>query len=126
MLDVTEFSPLTREAVNELFAARPGFLASLARTCRRRGPRWPFPATVELWVPDEHGVDQHVLATCLNLSRDGIGIRCEEPLSIGTEISVSVHQPEVTLYGRAIVRHRTSISGGWYLGLQFVFEEDEE
>lgn len=125
-MDVTEFSPITQRALKELLAGwdvrRPGQSAN----GRRRAQRWPFPATVELWVPTPAGEEEHVLASCLNISMEGMGIRCNEQLAMDAELSVSIHQPEVTLFGKAAVRHITPINEGYYIGLEFLFEETKK
>ena len=89
---------------------------------KRRVPRWPFPGVVELWLPDQNGDPQHSLATSINLSLHGIGIRCDEPLEPGVEIEIAFHEPEVSFHGRAVVRHTTQIESDYLIGLQFVFK----
>jgi hypothetical protein len=123
-MNVSEFSPLTREALHELLGAQPKGSINLADKTRRRASRWPFPATVELWVPDECTLERHHLATCLNISAEGIGVRSDEPIECGVELSMAVHQPEMTLYGRCTVRHCTHREGAWYIGLEFKLEDD--
>lgn len=124
-MDVTEFSPITQRALKELLGGwevrRPGHSAN----GRRRAPRWPFPATVELWIPSPAG-EEHILASCLNISMEGVGIRCDRRLPMDAELSVSIHQPEVTLFGKVAVRHITPISEGYYIGLEFLFEDTKK
>lgn len=122
--DASEIHPLTRHAVAKLIASR-----SLSRQaspkeghCRRQLVRWPFPGAAELWIRDDAGIEQHWLATCLNLSLGGIGIRLDRPLSPGTELDIAVHQPEVSFHGRAVVRHCTPTADGEFAaGLEFLF-----
>jgi len=89
-------------------------------------PRWPFPGTVELWIPQADGTELYTLATSMNLSLQGIGIRCEEPLAPGLELGIAVHEPEVSFHGHAIVRHCTEIQDDYLVGLQFIFEDEPE
>ena len=76
-----------------------------------------------MWLPDKTGVEQLALATCLNLSRHGLGMLNEEPLPIGPEFGLAVHQPEASFQGRAVVRHCTEVEGHYYIGVQFIFDE---
>jgi hypothetical protein len=90
---------------------------------RRRAPRWPFPGTVELWIPEADGQERYTLATSLNLSLQGMGMRCDEELSEGTELAIAIHEPEVSFHGRAVVRHCTEFEGEYLIGLQFLFDK---
>ena len=90
---------------------------------RRRMPRWPFPGTVELWIPQSDGIERYTLATSLNLSLQGVGIRCDEPLSPGLELSIAIHEPEASFHGHAMVRHCTEIEDDYLIGLQFLFDD---
>ena len=122
-MDATEIKPLTEEAVASLLADQETQIPDVQANGRRRAPRWPFPGTVEMWVPDETGTEQLALATCLNLSRHGLGMLNEEPLTIGLEFALAVHQPEASLHGRAIVRHCTETEAGYYVGVEFLFDK---
>jgi hypothetical protein len=117
-----EICPLTQNALADLLARR---LARQGRTpsdCRRSAPRWSFPGTVELWIPGPDGED-YGLATSINLSTTGIGIRLDDFLEAGTHIGIAVHEPEMSFHGRAVVRHCTATERGYYLaGLEFVFD----
>ena len=62
------------------------------------------------------------LATCLDLSHHGVGIEADFELEPGLELTLAIHQPEVTMQGRAVVRHCTEIETGYYAGLQFLFD----
>ncbi len=121
-MDTTEICELTEEAVVNLLNARQAGRAQPGGNGRRETPRWPFPATVQLWVTDEDGIEQHVLATGLNMSRGGIGVLCDEPLPVGLTLPIAVHQPEMSFHGRGTIRHCTETDVGYYLGLKFVFE----
>ena len=122
-MDATEIKPLTEEAVARLLAEQETPIPDVRVNGRRRAPRWPFPGTVEMWLPDKTGVEQLALATCLNLSRHGLGMLNEEPLPIGLEFGLAVHQPEASLHGRAIVRHCTETEAGYYVGVEFLFDK---
>ena len=44
-------------------------------------------------------------------------------LPVGLELALAVHQPELSLHGRAVVKHCTEIDAGCYIGVQFLFED---
>ncbi len=121
-MEITEICPLTEEAVAKLLAGRNTRQPDTRGKARRKVTRWPFPGTVELWIPDEQGRERYALATSLNLSLGGVGIRCDEALSLGLELALAVHEPEVSFHGRGIVRHCTDMGGEFLIGLQFVYE----
>jgi len=123
-MEAVEFIKLTKKAVSKLLAGRGALGEAPVETGNRRLPRWPFPGTVQLWVPDEGGVEQLVLATSLNLSQLGVGIKTDDPLPVGLKLLVAIHEPEVSLQGRAIVRHCTEVDGGYYVGLEFAYDEE--
>lgn len=117
----TEICPLSQPAIAELLHQRLD-RGVHGRDCRRLAPRWSFPGTVELWIPRQNG-EEHTLATSINLSATGIGIRADEPLRPGLELGIAVHEPEVSFHGRAIVRHCTQCPPGYYIaGLEFLFD----
>jgi hypothetical protein len=122
--DASEILPLTRNAVAKLIASRsqPRHSSPKEGHCRRQRVRWPFPGAAELWIRDDAGIEHHWLATCLDLSLGGIGIRIDRSLSPGTEMDIAVHQPEVSFHGRAVVRHCTPAADGEFtVGLEFCF-----
>lgn len=122
--EALEFCPLTERAINDLLDRRTTLASRNRAACRRQAQRWPFPGTVELWLPDGRGSDRYVLATSINLSHEGIGIQTEEEIDLGTGVQIAIHEPEVTFHGRAVVRHCTQCDSGEYLlGLQFLFTE---
>lgn len=121
-METTEICPLTREAVTKLFADRHAQADEKVERQRRKAPRWPFPGTAELWVPGEGDIEHYTLATSLNLSLDGAGIRCDEPLPLNLELAVAFHEPEVSFHGRAVVRHCTRMGDEYLIGLQFLFD----
>lgn len=119
MLTSGEIVPLSRTALKQLIEGRS--LRSEA-SGRRQVPRWSFPGAVELWIPDRRNGERYALATCQNLSINGVGISCEEALKPGTQLPVAIHQPEVSFHGRAVVRHCTRMDSEYYCGLEFVFD----
>jgi len=121
-LDTTEISLLTREAIAELLAGRAARNPASHANGRRHSVRWPFPGTVEMWLPDGAGVEHHTLGTCLNLSTEGVGLLADDPISAGTQFALAVHQPEGSFHGRGIARHCTEVDGVHYIGVQFLFE----
>lgn len=121
-----EFCPLTEQSISELLQRRASEASRGNGPCRRRAMRWPFPGTVELWIPDGQGGERYALATSINLSHEGLGLQGEEAIEIGTSVQIAIHEPEVTFHGRAIVRHCAHCENGDYsMGLQFVFDERE-
>ena len=122
-MDATEICPLTEEAIEKLLSARMLGTSEPTGNGRRRAQRWPFPGTVELWIPGENGVEQYALATSLNLSAHGIGIKSDDALPVDLELAIAIHEPEMSFHGRAIVRHCSEIEGGHYVGLQFKFDK---
>jgi len=124
-MDTTEICALTEQAVGELLAKRQTWASRADAGGRRRAMRWPFPGTVELWIPDGNGGERYNLATSINLSIDGIGIRADEELRIGMTLSIAIHEPEMSFHGKAFVRHCTETDAGSYiLGLQFLFDKN--
>lgn len=119
----SEILPLTTQAIATLLKQRRAGEALKGGGDRRRMPRWPFPGTAELWIPGENGVEYHVVATSLNLSVSGIGVRCDEALKPGLELSVAIHEPEASFHGRAVVRHCTAIENEYLMGLEFLTEQ---
>ena len=121
-METLEICRLTEEAVAKVLADRGPHVSQTKPQGRRRTPRWPFPGTVELWIPEADDRERYTLATSLNLSPRGMGIRCEEPLPPGLELAIAIHEPEMSLCGRAVVRHCTEIEGDYLIGLQFIFD----
>lgn len=121
-MKVSEICPLTEDAVAKLLASRKLPAPDVKTDGRRKAPRWPFPGAAELWIPEGGGLARHALATSLNLSLYGVGIRCDEPLSPGLELAIAIHEPEVSLHGRAVVRHCSEIENEYLIGLEFLFD----
>jgi len=91
---------------------------------QRREDRWPFPGTVEVWLPDECYGERHLLATLHNLSSHGLAMRTRRPVPTDTRLSLAIHQPELSCYGHAVVRHCTRAPVGYLVGVEFVFTEE--
>lgn len=122
-MDITELTPLTEDAIARLLASRAEPLSKPAANGKRRAPRWPFPSTVQLWIPDEEGVEQLVLATCVDLSVHGLGMTSDVELSVGLEFTLAIHQPETSFQGRGVIRHCTPKEQVYYIGVEFIFDE---
>lgn len=121
-METIEIFPLTENAVGDLLSERMGMDVGRSGSTLRQHPRWPFPGTVELWVPGESGPERHTLATSINLSAHGMGVRCDEELPPGMELEIAIHEPEASFHGRAIIRHCTPLRSGQYIvGMQFHF-----
>lgn len=126
-MDATEFCALASDSIAKLLAGRQKHSRATAWHGQRNAPRWPFPSTVELWVPDATGEDRYLLATSVNLSTTGIGLKVDEQIPAGTELALAVHEPEMSFHGRAVVRHCTETDRGyWLAGMQFLFEPSPE
>lgn len=122
-MDTTEIYRLTEKAIDRLLSEQEQNRNLSANACRRKTKRWPFPGTVEMWLPDENGVEQIALGTCANLSRQGLAMLYEEELPLGLEMAMAVHQPEASLHGRAVVRHCSAKDDGFYIGIEFLFDK---
>jgi len=123
-MQTAEVTVLTERALAKLLADRQGAHANHSRKCRRKAVRWPFPGTVQLWIPDDEFGESLILATSLNLSVEGLAIRCQDPMEPGTEVTLAVHEPEVSFQGRAVVRHCTENDDGLYcIGMSFIFDK---
>ncbi len=122
-MDAMEIYRLTEKAIDGLLSEQEQDRNTATAACRRRTKRWPFPGTVEMWLPDEKGVEQIALGTCVNLSRQGLAMFYEEELPLGLEMAMAVHQPEASLHGRAVVRHCAAKDEGFYIGVEFLFDK---
>ncbi|MEK6797825.1 MAG: PilZ domain-containing protein [Planctomycetota bacterium] len=121
-MEAVDICPLTKEAIENLIASRGACTSANVKPCRRRTERWAFPGTVELWLPDGNGRECYALATSINLSTRGIGIRADEALTPGVQLGIAVHEPEASFHGRAVVRHCTDTGQGYHIvGLEFLF-----
>ena len=124
-MDAEKIVKLTAEAIQELLDSQRVEAESKQEPGRRRVERWPFPGTVEIWLPDECYGEQHVLATLHNLSAQGLAMRSRRPVPTDTRISLAVHQPELSVYGHGVVRHCTQAYTGYLVGVEFEFPPDE-
>ena len=125
-MDAERIVKLTPEAIRELLDARSIKSHSKQPPGKRSAERWPFPGTVEVWLPDECYGERHVLATLHNLSSFGLAMRTRRPIPTHTRVSLAVHQPELSCYGHAIVRHCTRAPVGYLIGVEFHYESDAE
>ncbi len=122
-MDAMEIYRLTEKAIDRLLAEQQQDGNATPANCRRAAKRWPFPGTVEMWLPDENGVEQIALGSCVNLSREGLAMLYEEALPLGLEMAMAVHQPAASLHGRAVVRHCSAKDDGFYIGIEFLFDK---
>ena len=120
-MQTEEFIQITRKAVLSILQDRYGYSEDGYVDSRRGKPRWPFPGTVELWIPLPDGEQEYILARALNLSSKGVGVLIDDPLEVGSEVSIAIHEPEATLFGKAMVRHSAAIDHGILAGLEFVY-----
>ncbi len=123
-MEATDICRLNRDVLAKLLADRAATQPHSHANGKRRTPRWPFPGTVELWAPEDSGREWYALATSVNLSARGIGLHCDEPLEPDEELEIAIHEPEMSLHGRAVVRHCTEMeSGAFLVGMQFLYED---
>ena len=79
-----------------------------------------------MWLPEGSYGDRHVLATLHNLSQNGLAMRTRRSIPVDTKISIAIHQPELSCYGHALVRHCTQAHVGYLVGLEFIFFTEED
>jgi len=125
-MDAEKIVKLTPESVRELIASRQVHAVPKLPPGHRREDRWPFPGTVEVWLPDDCYGERHVLATLHNLSPNGLAMRARHPVPVNARISLAIHEPELSCYGQAIVRHCTRAQTGYLIGVEFAFGGDAE
>jgi hypothetical protein len=123
-MDAERIIKLTPDTIRELIEAIR--IESEPRHARgkRSEERWPFPGTVEVWLPDDSYGERHVLATLHNLSAGGLAMRTRRPISTDTRLSIAVHQPAMSLYGHGVTRHCTRAPVGYLVGVEFTFSDD--
>jgi hypothetical protein len=121
-MDADKITRLTPESIRELLAGAVKGEAKLAAG-NRKEERWPFPGTVEVWLPESCYGERHILATLHNLSPNGLAMRTRRPVASGTRIELAIHLPTLSAVGDAIVRHCTSAPVGYLVGVEFVFNE---
>ncbi len=127
-MDADKIVQISPDAVRELLHSRSVAMQGTAVAGRRREERWPFPGTVEIWLPDECYGERHILATLHNLSEGGLAMRTRRPVPTETRLALAIHQPEMSCYGHGIVRHCTRAAIGYLVGVEFIFSApgDEE
>lgn len=136
-MDAEEIVKLTPDSIRELLNLRAVPAVSKHGPGGRREERWPFPGTVEIWLPDDCYGERHILATMHNLSPSGLAMRTRRPIATDTRVSLALHQPEMSCYGHGIVRHCTRANVGYLIGVEFYqhgadeadgeeFEDDDE
>ncbi|MBI5863967.1 MAG: PilZ domain-containing protein [Planctomycetes bacterium] len=125
-MDAEKILKLSPDVLRELLGGLKPATFSKQEPHRRSAERWPFPGTVEVWLPDDCYGDRHLLATLHNLSVGGLAMRTRRPVPSDTRISLAIHQPEMSCYGHAIVRHCTSAPVGYLVGVEFLFSQSED
>ncbi len=125
-MDAERIVKLTPESVRELIDSRRVNVVAKQPPGKRKEERWPFPGTVEVWLPDECYGERHVLATLHNLSPNGLAMRSRHPVPVNSRVSLAIHEPELSAYGEAIVRHCTRAHVGYLVGLEFTFRTEED
>ena len=125
-MDAEKIVKLSPDSIRELIDSQRQKTISKQTAGQRREERWPFPGTVELWLPDNCYGERHVLATLHNLSPNGLAMRSRRPFDRDTRLSLAIHQPELSCYGHAIVRHCTRAQAGYLVGLEFSFDAAPE
>ena len=124
-MDAEKIVKLSPKILSDLLEKRQVATISKVAKQHRREERWPFPGTVEVWLPDECYGEKHLLATLHNLSVGGLAMRTRRPVPTDTRISLAIHQPEMSCYGDALVRHCTRAPVGYLVGVEFVYKADE-
>lgn len=123
-MDADSIVKLTPDAIRELLESRDVNCKAQGGPGRRTQERWPFAGTVEVWLPEGSYGERHILATLHNLSFGGLAMRTRRPIPADTKITLAIHEPELSCYGAAVVRHCTSASVGYLVGVEFDFERE--
>lgn len=118
-----EIVKLSREAILGLIESRQaaGQLQPFAGPERRRAQRWPFPGQVEVRAAGDDTAPAAYFE-CRDLSESGMGMCGDTHFPVGTMIELSLHLPELSFYGQAVVRYCMETSRGHMMGVEFVFE----
>jgi hypothetical protein len=124
-MDAEKIVKLTPEAIRELLESHRINVQEKNPPGLRKEERWPFPGTVEIWLPDECYGERHLLATLHNLSQNGLAMRTRRPIPSSTRIALAIHEPELSCYGHAIVRHCTRAPVGYLIGVEFFYQSEE-
>ncbi len=125
-MDAEKIVRITPEAISELLDTHRVNATAKQGPGARREERWPFPGTVEVWLPEQCYGERHVLATLHNLSVHGLAMRTRRPIPVETKISLAIHQPALSCYGHAVVRHCTQAHHGYLVGVEFMSHEDDD
>lgn len=125
-MDAERIIKLSLTAVSELLNSQNIQALPKQAPGQRRAPRWPFPGAVEVWLPDHCYGERHMIATMHNLSLHGLAMRTRLPIPSGTLISLAIHEPALSCYGQAVVRHCTRAVVGYLVGVEFIFNENDE
>ena len=124
-METVDIHPLTRRAVKRFLGERSTVGHFTHENCQRQATRWPFPGTVELWIPVTASGERYALASSINLSVEGMAIKHDEPLEPGTQVGIAFHEPEASFHGKATVRHCTEVADGvFFVGMKFCFGKD--
>ncbi|MGE0481296.1 MAG: PilZ domain-containing protein [Phycisphaerae bacterium] len=125
-MDADRIVKMTPQVVADLLDSRRVEAHPKTAPGLRQSERWPFAGTVEVWLPASCYGERHVLATMHNLSRHGLAMRARRPIPTDTKISIAIHEPELSCYGDAYVRHCTTAAAGYLIGCEFVYPQDDE
>ena len=125
-MDADRIIKLSLDSVRELIEAQAVNAHNKHPLGKRSTERWPFPGTVEVWLPDDCYGERHVLATLHNLSPGGLAMRTRRPIPSETRLSLAIHQPSMSLYGHAITRHCTRAPVGYLVGVEFIFADEDD
>lgn len=126
-MDAERIVKITPQSIRQLVESRSVKAVDKPRSNEyRKSERWPFPGTVEVWLPEDAYGDRHLLATLHNLSIEGLAMRTRRPVQVGTKLSLAIHQPSLSCYGHAIVRHCSGAPVGYLIGVEFDFEQTGE
>ncbi len=123
-MDTERIVKMTPDAIRELLSSHVPPGAKPQPALGRREERWPFPATVEVWLPAECFGEMHLLATMHNLSAHGLAMQIKRPIAPETRITLAIHEPELSCYGDAIVRHCNQAGPNYLVGVEFLFSAD--
>jgi hypothetical protein len=114
-----EFIALNKKTIAKLMDERRSSQGK-SGGCRRRVPRWPFLAPVQIWADNGAGEELEYSATCHDLNENGIGLYCERSFEVGVRVPLAIHQPEATYHGEGVIRHCAPSNGEYFLGVEFL------
>lgn len=125
-MEAQEIVKLTPDSIRDLIASQGVEASTHAGRELRRETRWPFPGTVEVWLPDSAHGERHLLTTLQNISINGLAMSSGRAIHSGTRVSFAVHLPEMSCYGEALVRHCTRSTKEYLVGIEFIFEAPQD